>query len=251
MNKTELAQQLKVNSEQIDAALQAGSIPSSLEDFSEEQKKIVADILDLVTTNKAPSIRDAGNLYRKSLNETKLSQITAKYQIGNERTPEILKILKLKIEKLIPENWDVIERVCQQLQQGMDLQQAVQSIGEKPKATPVEQTKQEEGETTEGIIVADSATAIARFSESIPDKVEAGLREEASTEAQQDIDEWVEAATEGIFTASNKVLQQAGNFGESLYWEEFEKISQDPQTVVRSQKIIEEVRRRRRPQRHE
>jgi hypothetical protein len=65
--------------------------------------------------------------------KTQLQEIAVRYAIPNERIPEILGAMKLKLETLTEVQVPLFQDVCQMLQSGMDLAMASQAMAAKAK----------------------------------------------------------------------------------------------------------------------
>jgi hypothetical protein len=67
--------------------------------------------------------------------EAQLKEIAARYSMS-DRIPEIITALKLKPESITTEQFEQVRVVCEQVQQGMDLQMVAQGLLDKAKPVP-------------------------------------------------------------------------------------------------------------------
>ena len=125
MNKEELSAQTKIPSNDVDIILSELGISTDLPDYGDEQLKLIQSIKDIHKNEKAKSWPEAIAIYRKPLREAQLNEVAARHQIAPERIPEILKAMRLKPETLTDAQLAQFIDVCQKVQSGVELADAV------------------------------------------------------------------------------------------------------------------------------
>ena len=149
MNREELVAKTQLTGPKVNEVLTAAQLPPDAQDYTPEQIKVVEELIRLVENKQAKTYKEAGEIYRKPLNEAKLNEIALRYLMV-ERIPEILLALKFKTETLGEGHFAVFLDVCQQLQQGLDLamvapaalSKAKESKAQKSAATPAAKSGQ-------------------------------------------------------------------------------------------------------------
>jgi hypothetical protein len=163
MNKLELTNQVKLDEKGLDAILDVVSIAKSLPEYTQEHLKLIQSLQEIRKDTKVKSWTEAFAIHRKPIDETRLKKITLRHSINDERIPEILTVLKLKLGSLKEENFEQFLEVCQQLQQNMDLPIVAQGVLNKAKVAktkPVpEFAPQIEPEQSNGSAIAKASEA--------------------------------------------------------------------------------------------
>ena len=257
MNKQELPSHLKQAIESIDDILKAAGLPLDLVDYSPEQVHQLEELVNLVESKQAKTYKEAGVLHRNAQNFHQLKEIALRHEVADEHIPDILKVMKLKVESLAEPQFELFRQVCQAMQSGMEMTLAAQMTLDKAKGTKngkvSAQPKSETAiaktneETLTELTAAAQPDAIAAL-EVIPDQE--ALREKARQEAALDQSGFMTAATEEIFNISDELLEQGRNYGRQLYIEEFQAVNKDPEVIAENKRIIDAVARRRRPDRY-
>ena len=111
--------------------------------------KLIQSIKDIHKNEKAKSWPEAIAIYRKPLREAQLNEVAARHQIAPERIPEILKAMRLKPETLTDAQLAQFIDVCQKVQSGVELTDAVpkQNGGRAKKAPAPEGTPESRSES--------------------------------------------------------------------------------------------------------
>ena len=187
MNKQELSTQTKVPSSDIDTILAEMGILSDLPDYSDEHLKLIQSIKDVRKDEKVKSWPEAIAIYRKPLREAQLNEVAARHQIAPERIPEILKAMRLKPETLTDAQLAQFIDVCQKVQSGVELADAVpKQNGGRAKKVPAPEGTPESGSESESQTdngaAPDNAIALAAahsLTAELPEHSEASLRDVA------------------------------------------------------------------------
>lgn len=259
MNKQELTNHLKQSPENIDAILKVAELPVDLPDYSPEQIKVVEEINHLVENKQAKTYKEASTLYRKGQNEHQLNEIALRHGIAAERIPEILAAMKLKIEALTEAQFELFREVCQSLQSGVELPLAAQTSLDKAKVAkgkklPEFASQQSAIALTNG----RNGSAIAEASapgngdtfglDILPDTAVKDLRELASDEFSQKHDSFIAGAANGILDVMDGLTSEtAHQVGVNIGREAVANGMAAAAHTGATRKIIEEVKRQRRP----
>lgn len=134
MKKQDLSAQTKVPGNGIDEILAALGIPKDLPDYTDEHLSLVNSVKDIHKNEGCKSWSEAIGIHRKPINQDRLNEIAVRHAIANERIPEILAAMKLKLETLTDKQIEVFGEVCLMLQSGMALDMASQAAANNAKA---------------------------------------------------------------------------------------------------------------------
>jgi hypothetical protein len=187
MNRQELESHLKQSSDHVVDILKAAELPLDLEDYNPEHVQLAEAIAQLVSTKQAKTFKEAGELHRKPQREAQLNEVVARHQIAPERIPEILKAMRLRPETLTDAQLAQFIDVCQKVQSGMDLADAVPKTnnGRAKKAAELESGSESgserESQPNNGA-PSESAIALAAahsLTADLPEHSEASLRDVA------------------------------------------------------------------------
>ena len=183
MNRTELTAHLKQGADSIDKILEAAQLPLDLQNYSPEHIQLIEAIAQLVSTKQAKTFKEAGEIHRKPLREAQLNEVAARHQIEPERIPEILKAMRLKPETLTDAQLAQFIDVCQKVQSGVELADAVPrpNGGRTKKASAPESEPESESQADNGA-APDNAIALAAahsLTAELPEHSEASLRDVA------------------------------------------------------------------------
>ena len=275
MNRNELVTQTQLNIKTLNEILDGLSIPKNTEDFTEEHLKLVQAIQEIRKDEKVQSWPEAIAIYRTPINEHQLKEIALRHEVADERIPDILKAMKLKVESLAEPQFELFRQVCQAMQSGMEMTLAAQMTLDKAKEAKTQKptaTSAAKSEPAPATAIATTAASNGKMSAQANGQVltqanaqtngrskittalvnETGtdLRSTAQNEAGQIKTGIIEAASDGIFNASDNVIEQAMSFGESLFYEELGLVMADQATIEANRQVIEAVKKRRRPASH-
>ena len=140
MNRNELVTQTQLNIKTLNEILDGLSIPKNTEDFTEEHLKLVQAIQEIRKDEKVQSWPEAIAIYRTPINEHQLKEIALRHEVADERIPDILKAMKLKVESLAEPQFELFRQVCQAMQSGMEMTLAAQMTLDKAKEAKTQKT---------------------------------------------------------------------------------------------------------------
>ena len=275
MHREELVAQTKLTGPKVNEVLTAAQLPLDAQDYTPEQVKLLEELINLVESKQAKTYKEAGLLHRNAQNFHQLKEIALRHEVADERIPEILKAMKLKVESLAEPQFELFRQVCQAMQSGiemtlaaqMTLNRAKEAETQKTAATPATESEQVpataiattaasnekmSAQANGQVLTQESAHTNGRskITTALVDETGTDLRSTARNEAGQIKTVIIEAASDGIFNASDTVIEQATSFGESLFYEELGLVMADQATIEANRQVIEAVKKRRRPTSH-
>ena len=150
MNRNELINQTQLNIKTLNEIFEGLGIPKDLEDYTDEHLKLIQSIQEIRKDEKVQSWPEAIAIYRKPLREAQLNEVAARHQIAPERISEILKTMRLKPETLTDAQLAQFIDVCQKVQSGVELADAVpKPNGGRAKKAPALEGTPESGAESE------------------------------------------------------------------------------------------------------
>jgi uncharacterized coiled-coil DUF342 family protein len=233
MNKQELVAHLKQSVESIDELLNAAQLQNDLKDFNPEQVQVIEAIAQLVATKQAKTCKEAGELYRKPQREAQLNDLAARHQIAPDRIPEILKAMKLKPETLTDTQLAQYMEVCQKLQSGVELLDAVpKTNGSRAKKAsgPDNTPESENGTTSESAIALTSSNAIANLE--VSEEQQATLRDMADALAPEAVPDLAKEMVQAAGEVSGDLKQVTKQIFMEAALKQLKTQDNDPQRAV-------------------
>jgi uncharacterized protein YoaH (UPF0181 family) len=176
--------------------------------------------------------------------ERQLKEIAVRHAIPDERIPEILAAMKLKLERLTDPQIELFRDVCQMLNSGMSLDIASQSVATKAKAElstkPSEKKVPDatainkadaQGEKDVGLVVAaknEITAPVSQFNESIPGDVREAISQFPREDAQAVVLKSPSIIADAIEVAHDTTEQGLTNFVQQEWFDEYRKGVSDP-----------------------
>lgn len=142
MNKQELTNKTQLDAKTLSAILDAANIPNDLNDYTDEHFEIIRALQEIRKDKKVQTWPEAFVIYIKPINEAQLKEIADRHSMS-DRISEITSALKLKPETITDEQFEQFRVVCEQVQQGMDLQMVANAQLDKGKIAKAKPTMPE------------------------------------------------------------------------------------------------------------
>jgi hypothetical protein len=174
--------------------------------------------------------------------EKQLREIGLRHRISDERIPEILAAMKLKLEVLTDEQVERFRDVCKLLESGVALNMACQSTGKnipsEAKAKSVAKSasastaiSKAEGQGDAELVVAaknDIAAPASQFSESIPQDMREAIAQFPREDAQAVVLKSPGIISDAIEVAHETTEEGLTNFVQQEWYDEYSKGVRDP-----------------------
>lgn len=258
MNHQELVAHTKLSATKVNDILTAAQMPSDSQDYTPEQVKVVEEIVALVETKQAKTYKEAGELYRKPINEHQLQEIALRY-CQTERIPEITAALKLKLGNMSEEQFAAFQSVCEQVQQGMDLGMVAQAAldqakgakGKKTAPMPELLIQPIEPPQEGSIAVVERDVEIQVVGDTpeelmfkIPENVSENMQSLAKTSTVEMTEEYIKGATTQILAQDpQEAFQQGRQYGQNLVEKARREYLQSPDASAMVARIIAQVKK--------
>ena len=245
MNKQELPSHLKQAIESIDDILKAAGLPLDLADYSPEQVHQLEELVNLMESKQAKTYKEAGVLHRNAQNFHQLKEIALRHEVADERIPDILKVMKLKVESLAEPQFELFRQVCQAMQSGMEMTLAAQMTLDKAKEAKGKKTVQpsepsipsveQSPERAITVIDQDAAVQVANNSSDeilfeIPEKVSENMDTLAKASVTGIAEDYIKGATVQILEQdSGEAFRQGRQYGQRLIEKARREVLQGPE----------------------
>jgi hypothetical protein len=258
MNKQELTAQLNLDEKSLDVVLESVGIAKNLQDYNDESLKMIQALQEIRKDSKVKSWTEAVVIYRKPIQQAQLKEITLRHAIGDERIPEILTLLKLKLGTLTDEHFGQFLEVCQQLQQNMDLPIVAQGVLNKAKAAKakpmpelVQPPESDKKPSESAIAVVDRGVGIPVVSDTpkalmfeIPEKASEDMESLAKTSTVEMAQEYIKgAATQILDQDPQEAFRQGQQYGQNLVEKARHDYLQGPEASEMVGHIIAQVKK--------